>query len=302
MPVTHSPTKETSPKNTSLVSKFPFFSSTKRTREPEQSPEHVNHSKAIRSSNTAIPSSSVQQGSVPPPVIDLASADSPHRRLTLDYPSGNINPVIYKLNIPDFPYTELEIMDSDAFWTKMEGLLEEKVNRLIEANKELKLALDMAFARIEQLERNEKKNNFMLSGFKEIEKESNDDRRKIMEKLAEKLRIDKIDYTDCYRVGRPGNPNRSLLVKCLRKGDKHNIFANAKELKGSNIYINHDLTASQRKIEKMLRDHLKQMKATITGLRGTVRNSILTTYDKDKIMKYTVRDSVVLPMQPSSFL
>jgi len=132
-------------------------------------------------------------------------------------------------------------------------------------------------------------------------RENFDDRKKIIEELSGKLKLDVIDYDDCYRIGKPGNANRPLLIKCLRKNDKYKILSKTKELKGSKIYINHDLTKAQATKEKQLRDHLKVLKQTNPELRGVVYNGILTTFDKNnKSKKYNVREDCVIPMHSSA--
>ena len=106
----------------------------------------------------------------------------------------------------------------------------------------------------ERLERNEKKNNVIIVGLQEQDFEGFAQRDKIIEDLSNRLKVPKIDYDYAVRVGKKiPNQDRRLLVRFVRHRDKMSIMAAARQLEGTKIYINHDLTLQQRKYQALLR-------------------------------------------------
>jgi len=85
---------------------------------------------------------------------------------------------------------------------------------------------------------------------------------KIIDDLSAKLELgEKLDYDDINRLGRnkPGKC-RPILMKLVRKRDKKLIMAQRKCLKGTNIYIQDDLTPDERAEYNTPRSKFKELK------------------------------------------
>lgn len=122
----------------------------------------------------------------------------------------------------------------------------EKVKLLERENEQLKHKLEL-------LERNVKKNSLLIYGLKLEEYNSPD---KICETLSHLLQINinPSDINEYYMLNIPYNPLKVNLISNLKKKE---ILDNCRKLKGSDIFIRHDLTYIQRQEQKILRDHLK---------------------------------------------
>lgn len=137
--------------------------------------------------------------------------------------------------------------------------------------------------KVEILERDSRKNNLIIFGldinYKEVSVKS------ICNRLKQLLGIDlsETDINNIYPLGKVDNsPIKLELVSQLRKRE---ILQNCNKLKGSKIFIAHDLTENQRSEYKILRAHLNQAKENtdnrcfIKGNRLYVNNIAYTVDD-----------------------
>ena len=133
--------------------------------------------------------------------------------------------------------------------------------------------LDLPAALLEEFEdRTRRRKNIIISGVPEQMEGSADDRIQ-----ADKSGVEEIlreiweDYDDemirCHRIGRHATGRARLLRVVLNdeEAKKSILFNAAKELRKcpayKNVYVNPDLTISQRKINKLLREELKRRKS-----------------------------------------
>jgi hypothetical protein len=130
--------------------------------------------------------------------------------------------------------------------------LSRKVNALESEVANLKLELGRANTEI-------RKRNIMIEGIAEKSGETWNDAELLDKDLIIKLRLpEKVDFDECFRIGKPGGGKvRPILLKMLRIRDKRMILSHAKNLKGSKIYINEDLTKEQRIANAILRKNKK---------------------------------------------
>jgi hypothetical protein len=109
--------------------------------------------------------------------------------------------------------------------------------------------------RISSLEKHDKKLNVIIHGLREVEKEGVKERDDVIKQLATLLRLPAIDYADAYRVGRNiNNKPRPLIVKLIRFKDKIDILKSKRQLKGTDVFINDDLTTDERKSNSKLQE------------------------------------------------
>jgi len=137
---------------------------------------------------------------------------------------------------------------------QLEGfkLLTEKVEEVNEEVQAVKTS-------VHQLEAAARRNNLIIQGIAENEKETHSDRHEALQKLAKRLKIDNFDYSECIRLGKNGHYSRPLLVKMLRYRDKMEVKAAARHLKGSKIYINDDMSPQERQADGILRKKRREI-------------------------------------------
>lgn len=115
---------------------------------------------------------------------------------------------------------------------------------------------------IESLEREIRKNNLVIKGIPEEEGEREEDTRNKMMEMAAKIGV-KIDQEmqidDIRRMGRyKPKETRPILLKLTTRQKKMEILKQAKELKGTNIWIDEDYTKKVQEERKALIPHLKE--------------------------------------------
>ncbi|OXA45315.1 hypothetical protein Fcan01_19917 [Folsomia candida] len=124
---------------------------------------------------------------------------------------------------------------------------------------------------LETVQRAEKRNNIIVRGIKESENENYRDRDNIVDQLCKTMKISKLDYDYAIRVGRKRpDYTRPLLVRCLRSHEKSNLMSSRKKLKGSSIFVNHDLTHTQRQQQAALRSKKLQLEKEKPNVQCTI--------------------------------
>lgn len=109
------------------------------------------------------------------------------------------------------------------------------------------------------LEGQSKRNNVVVDGIPESQNESwKETEDKVRGVITEKLHLDSSQMV-IERAHRTGNPSgysgkrpRPIVIKFLRYKDKMAVLGKAKDLKGTNIYVNDDFTEAVRQKRKEL--------------------------------------------------
>lgn len=115
-----------------------------------------------------------------------------------------------------------------------------------------------------------KRNNLLIDGIPDIKNESwQESEIKVKKILADHLELDPklIELERCHRTGRfeaDGRP-RTVVFKLLRFKDKEEILKRAKNLKGTNLYINEDYSEKVRQRRKDLLPQLREAR-----IRGNI--------------------------------
>ena len=117
-------------------------------------------------------------------------------------------------------------------------------------------------AKLDYLENQSRRSNVIIDGIPDAKSESwSDAEIKVKKLFTDHLNIDPklIEIERAHRVGKydPSGRPRSIVIKLLRFKDKEEIFNRAKNLKGTNFYINEDFSDNVRQIRKELLPQLK---------------------------------------------
>lgn len=114
--------------------------------------------------------------------------------------------------------------------------------------------INSALPRMVYLEGQSRRNNIVIDGIQESGYESwADSEAKVRKLLSEKLNITGIELERVHRTGRSvGERARPIVAKFLRFKDKVRVMEKAKDLKGTNVYINEDYSDAVRKKRKEL--------------------------------------------------
>lgn len=179
--------------------------------------------------------------------------------------------------------------------------LNNKIVKLEIENTELK-------NKIEELERQNRQNNIVIFGLETSEEEING--KQICQDLKRLIHTDVIesDINNCYRLGKSVEcPIKVEFVSYLKKKQ---ILANCKNLKGTNVYIAHDLTPEQRNENQILRRHLnnaRQNKNNTCFIKNNklhINKKIYTPNDLLEIEEsevYLINQNHSAPSTPTTF-
>lgn len=128
------------------------------------------------------------------------------------------------------------------------GELKQKLKSVEQENESLE-------ARIESLERKSRKNNLILFGLK-LEESDNvvNDTLSELKRLID-VDIDRSDVNNLYILNK--SEKKPIIVEFVSFLKKLEVLGNCKKLRGSKVYISHDMTYRQREENKVLRKHLK---------------------------------------------
>jgi predicted nuclease with TOPRIM domain len=95
------------------------------------------------------------------------------------------------------------------------------------------------------------KQNLIIQGLKKKKHETWKNLETVIKDLYKKLRLEgTAGYDDCFRLGKPKDKARPVLLKLIRQRDKKLIMSHTKNLKGSNTYMNDDLSGEESRIEE----------------------------------------------------
>lgn len=147
------------------------------------------------------------------------------------------------------------------------------IKELKHENQRLKQVIREQEERIEMIEKEQKRNNIIIQGVDDKENEDEKMVRAKVQHIMEKINAEVQVETDIVEIRRLGvfkpNKKRPILAKLRTWNHKMKIFKEAKNLKGSDIWINEEFTKKVLEERKYLVQHLKQ--ARQQGQQATLR-------------------------------
>lgn len=155
---------------------------------------------------------------------------------------------------------------------KLDSLILE-IKQIKDENKKLKKKIVEQEDKIEKLERTVRSKNIVIKGVEEEERENQNRTREkvdlIMQKLGVSVEIEK-NIDEMGRIGKyVTGRKRPILVKLLKESTKSEILKNAKQLKGSDIWIEEDFPKNIQEERRGLIPRLKE--ARNKGYRAVLR-------------------------------
>ncbi|KAH8009195.1 hypothetical protein HPB51_012693 [Rhipicephalus microplus] len=133
-----------------------------------------------------------------------------------------------------------------------------RLNKLESTVSDLKNTVEIFDHRNDNLENRLRRNNLIIYGLTETEKETPDQLLETVHELINvKLGVKCENIERWHRLGTPRNNSspRPVIIKLIDFRTKTQILGNARKLKGSKIYINEDFSARVRQICKSLWQH-----------------------------------------------
>lgn len=125
--------------------------------------------------------------------------------------------------------------------------LRTEIRELKEENKGMKVKIEQLETRIHMLEQAPRKNNVVMKGMNPKIKTNIEVTRWLKAKLALDIKVKETV------ILAEGSPKPLLLVKCESWADKKAVMMAKKQLKGTDVYIDDDLSPEDRKIQSYLR-------------------------------------------------
>lgn len=154
---------------------------------------------------------------------------------------------------------------------------EETISELKHENQRLIKTIKVQEERLEQVEREIRRNNIIIQGLPDIDGENQEGVKEEIQGVLREIGVEinpLVDIKETTKLGiyKP-NKKRPILVKLQTWDKKMEIFKRTKELKGKDIWINDDYTKKVQDDRKILIPHLKQAKQQ--GHRAYLRHNKL---------------------------
>jgi len=130
---------------------------------------------------------------------------------------------------------------------------------------------------LESLKSDKKKNNLMIFGLQQTSESLIDNVVNLINKKVG-VEIEKRDINNIFRVGKNRSDKRPVLVQFVTYVKKREVLLSAKNLKGTGIFINNDLSPQEREKQKVLRSHYHLARSMHHNVRIT-DNSLIVNGD-----------------------
>ena len=136
-----------------------------------------------------------------------------------------------------------------------------RVGELDQTVKDLQNEIEELRAKTDDLEQYSRRNNIRVSGIEELPGESTDDLIKDILKKELDISILESDICRSHRIGNQRDKPRQIIVKFTNHNTKVKILKKRKDLKnkGSQIYINEDITKTRLGILQILKEQGKDL-------------------------------------------
>lgn len=154
-----------------------------------------------------------------------------------------------------------QIMElKDSITNSILERMDDKLQPIIEENKNLKTTLETLENEIESLKRGKKQNNLLIFGVKEDEKSTQELLQKVRKIFITDLHIHLEEYevNKIYRIGKEKSNDkpRPILFSFVNEWKKNEIIKVKKNLK--DVYITEDYTKAVLEKRKLLQAQLKE--------------------------------------------
>jgi hypothetical protein len=230
---------------------------------------------------------------------DQNSLQSCLKSPTLSQESAESNPL--SSGIKQTENMESIVNEIKALRSEMRSIVKEELeplDRLVTKVCEMEKTVTELKTKLNVMEISDRKRNIIVYGYEEKRRETWLDIDTKLEDLRRKIGFAKnIDYDSAFRLGKKQmSKSRPILLKLIRLKDKFEILNAAKKLRGTNIYIHQDLSPEDRKINAILRTHLKEIKQHNPDAKCRIlinRRELLVTI-KGKDTKYHIHENMKL--------
>lgn len=161
--------------------------------------------------------------------------------------------------------TTVEQNLTNKFEHKCDEILNEinvKYKDLENKNKELAQKLEVQGNKMEKLEKQLKRKNIVMFGIEETENNYNELEEIIVQTIKEKLQVSLTmqDIEFVRRIGRKNNNNRPVNIGLTTMRKKTDILASRRNLRGTNLRIDQDLTESELTQRRNLKKYAIMLK------------------------------------------
>lgn len=135
---------------------------------------------------------------------------------------------------------------------------------------------------IYNIEKTIKRRNLIFVGIEETEKSKTELEKSIIDiiKKYTNITLTSKEIEICFRLGRKANKIRPILVTFTSIKTRDEIFSKRTQLKGSNIFINEDLSRLEREKYKELVNQMKNLKDE--GRKVKIYRNKICFSDEDK--------------------
>jgi hypothetical protein len=146
------------------------------------------------------------------------------------------------------------------------------------------------------------KKNVLVEGITEKKLETWIETERQIKDLFKKLGIpESTEFDECFRIGKTTEGKvRPILLKLIKLKDKRPIMSSSTKLKGTNIYVNDDLTKQQRITNAILSKKQKQLRGLHPDASVRIRNGRLLFTDGSIFRKYDVAANNTIQEIPSN--
>lgn len=172
---------------------------------------------------------------------------------------------------------KITVIESVVYELQKENIVQEKKIKELES-------------KIEVLERQTRKNNVIYFGIEEVEDENIKTlEQNIINVITKKqeVNLNQTEINNVYRIGKINNERqpRPVIVSLTNFKRKTEILSSRAKLRGSDIFVNEDMTRKQQEVRKNLNVHAKRLReegkrVSIKGDRIVIHEN---TYDIDEL-------------------
>lgn len=126
----------------------------------------------------------------------------------------------------------------------------EQIKQFQDENNSLKQKINNLEMIMEKRDKIDRKNNLIIKG---TNIEGNRLEKQVENLIKNKLGVD-IEIKEAYEIKKINGGQGTIIAKLKNWEDKQEVLKNKNKLKGEHIFIDNDLTAKEREIQKKLRD------------------------------------------------
>lgn len=192
---------------------------------------------------------------------------------------------------------------AEKFKNTVSTTIDEKLKPIVQENATLKKEIVKLQSKVQSLEREARKNNILIHGFKESETNTEELRKKLLEVLNEVSqkagfrKYDEWEISDLRRIGKKDSKKtRPILATFTLVWRKYELLKNSKNFP-TGMYATEDYPKDVMIKRKELKD--KQMLEMMNGNKAIIRyDKLIIISEKDKESKRKRKESNSPPNTP----